>query len=735
MDRPRVASRTAFFLFVRSIDSIHAGYLVSLLLDIGLVATSSIALAAGNPIDKPGWTLVFNDEFDQPDIFNSINNSGGKWYSGYGWDGAQDHGNEQQYYTRYWKDFSTTCNKGGVNHLYSNGTLTLQARKEPGSYEALHFPSSGPAYSTCDPHTYTSGVIFSRAKFLYGYFEICCKIPNQGKVLWPAFWLWSGNALDGSYREIDVFEFGGWNTPWARGNFYGNVVGTNMHISQALDNGYIQDPNDAEHTNHYPFAYPLGVVHPTRPNVTDAFHTYAVRWSPNMVTWYVDNEEVYSLSHSPHLDMYIIANLAIANAAWWPSPSTANCPVYPYDFVIDYIRAYQSDAPEFVWKWGNGGSDKIDLWYLNGNDKYVTADFAGLGRDQLLAINAGTHYAHLMAYDQSSAQWSSPWFNSGSGKIDWWNINPNDQFIAADFDGDGRSELLGVNAGTRYAHLMKYNPATESWSTIWTNLGNGRIDLWNLNPGDRFVAGDFDGDGKAELLAINGATKYAHLMHYASSGWTSPWFNVGNGRIDQWYLNTNDAYVAGDFDGDGRSELLAINTTSKYAHLMRFSSGGWNTSWSNAGNGQVAWWIFRPGDQYRAADFRGDGRDQLFAVARDNGWAQLMSFESGNWTGVWGNDGAGRIDLWYMNQPDRYASGRFGEGKAALLLALSNPVSAPSWAHLLELKSTGYYAPEAMVLPTLFPIGAMSLVLLLLTAGAFALAWRPSFQGTASTRP
>lgn len=96
-----------------------------------------------------------------------------------------------------------------------------------------------------------------------------------------------------------------------------------------------------------------------------------------------------------------------------------------------------------------------------------------------------------------------------------------------------------------------------------------------MHPPDQYVVGDFDGDGRSELLAINPDNGWSHLMRYDGSGWQTPWDNDGSGTIHWWQLRPPDQYVVGDFDGDNHSELLAINTENGWAHLMRYDGSDW----------------------------------------------------------------------------------------------------------------------------------------------------------------
>lgn len=445
-----------------------------------------------NPLQKPGWDVVFHDEFDNDALINS-----GNWKTGYGW--GQTLVNEREYYTRYDKNFPTTCDKGGNNHIFTtdgaSSVLKLEAKIENSNYEVWHWDANGNFYTTCENYNYTSGMLWSSQPFLYGYFEIRCKVPNKGKLLWPAFWLWEG---DGGYREIDVFEFSDPSIP--------NKVGMNLHIAQKLDNGYVA-PHHSGTNNDYPGDY----VITSGPDVTSAFHTYAVRWTPNVVVWYVDNNPVYTITkHVPHLNMHLIANLALA--PWYTYPSN----LFPSDFVIDYIRVYKSESKEFMWQWGNGGKKQIHWWNMNPTDKYIIGDFDGDGKDELLAI-ATNGWSHLMKYDGTG--WQTPWSNNGSGQINWWLMKSTDKYIAGDFDGDGKDELLAV-ATNGWSHMMKYNGT--AWQTPWSNEGAGTIHLWYMKYNDRYISGRFDGGGAHNLLALswNG---WSHLINYMdASGSAEP---------------------------------------------------------------------------------------------------------------------------------------------------------------------------------------------------------------------
>ncbi len=327
----------------------------------------------------------------------------------------------------------------------------------------------------------------------------------------------------------------------------------------------------------------------------------------------------------------------------------------------------------FDWRffWGNGGSSQIALWNMKSTDRYFKGDFNGDGRDELLAISVNG-WAHVMELSNGSWQWK--WGNGGSNQIALWNMKNTDRYVVGDFDKDGQDDLLAVSVNG-WAHVMKY--VNGAWQWKWGNGGSNQIALWNMKSTDQYIAGDFDKDGQDELLAIS-VNGWAHVMKYVNGGWQWKWGNNGSGKIALWNMKSSDRYLAGDFDGDGRDELLAISTNG-WVHTMAYDGSLWQWRWGNGGTGKIALWNMNTSDQYTVGDFDHDGRDELLSVAL-NGWSHLMNFEGGQWQWGWGNGGSGHIALWYMNPGDRYLPGDYDKDGQDELLT----ISTGGWAHLTE---------------------------------------------------
>jgi beta-glucanase (GH16 family) len=159
------------------------------------------------------------------------------------------------------------------------------------------------AGSTETGTSYTSGVITTESSFsqLYGYFQITATLPT-GAGYWPAFWLLPTN-LSGT-QEIDVME------------------------------EYGTDPTQYTASVHSPSSGLASTTIQT-PDLTAGPNTYGVYWTPQSISYYLNNELVAVEPTPPDMDtpMFMIANLAIADDV---SPTTT----FPGTMEISSIQAY-----------------------------------------------------------------------------------------------------------------------------------------------------------------------------------------------------------------------------------------------------------------------------------------------------------------------------------------------------------------------------------------------------------
>jgi hypothetical protein len=119
-------------------------------------------------------------------------------------------------------------------------------------------------------------------------------------------------------------------------------------------------------------------------------------------------------------------------------------------------------------------------------------------------------------------------------------------WVAGDFNGDGKTDLLWYNKGSGQVGVWLLNGTTvlrtDTLRTIPTDWQIGGV-------------GDFNGDGKTDLL-----------WHNKSSGQVEVWLLNGNTMLGGGTLRTVPADWqiggVGDFNGDGKADLLWYNKSS-----------------------------------------------------------------------------------------------------------------------------------------------------------------------------
>ena len=137
-----------------------------------------------------------------------------------------------------------------------------------------------------------------------------------------------------------------------------------------------------------------------------------------------------------------------------------------------------------------------------------------------------------------------------------------------DFNGDGISDILIRNVDGRASDWL--GSADGSFSDNIANALNAVTADWHV-----VGTGDFNGDGRADILWRNDDGTIADWLGTASGGFS------GNG-VNSRTAVSNDWQVAGlaDFNGDGRTDILWVNNTSMADWLATATStGGFCRQW------------------------------------------------------------------------------------------------------------------------------------------------------------
>ncbi len=231
--------------------------------------------------------------------------------------------------------------------------------------------------------------------------------------------------------------------------------------------------------------------------------------------------------------------------------------------------------------------------------------------------------------------------NSFQAAVDYTaGAQPN--FVAAgDFNGDGRVDLVVANSASNNNNV-----------SILLGNGDGIFQTavnYTAGAGPTGVAvGDFNGDGKADLAVTNGGSNNVSVLLGNGDGTFQAAVNYGTG--------TGPFFVAvGDFNGDGKADLVVANYGGTNVSVLLGKGDGTFSPAVNYNAGGAP-------ESVAVGDFNGDGKADLVVVNNTDPGSVSVLLGNGDGTFQAVNYGLG-----LGNQPQAVAVGDFnGDGKADL---------------------------------------------------------------------
>ncbi len=197
--------------------------------------------------------------------------------------------------------------------------------------------------------------------------------------------------------------------------------------------------------------------------------------------------------------------------------------------------------------------------YLSTAAHLLFGDATGDGLDDLIVVrdNNGTAQARVYSSNGSTFLYSKTSNLAG--------YSPSQHWLVGDVDGDGRDDLINVygNQGQARAWLHRSLNSVGSFEfrTSFTTLAG-------FSTAQEWRTGDFNGDGRADLVNIYGHEDIARAWVHASTGDAFE-FRTSFTNLDVTMANSG-TWVVGDFSGDGLADLMQV-----------YGVSGNNRSWTH----------------------------------------------------------------------------------------------------------------------------------------------------------
>ena len=264
--------------------------------------------------------LLWSDEFNGKKGVGPSTKVWSAEIGGGGWGNS-----ERQFYT----DKAANASMDGA------GRLVITANRISNDYaeQVGEVPGTEDILNRCSECQFTSARLKTARKlsFQYGRIEARIKMP-EGIGTWPAFWMLGGDLLDGvpwpECGEIDIMEF----------------------------RGDIPDQStSAIHGPTTPQGSGLGARFLSGPPLSEGFHTYALEWKKNSLTFIVDGRVTGTFSAADtgsrgwvyNQKFFLILNLAMGGtyAGEYIDPA-----INQAQLSVDYIRFYSVNGVGKVFK-------------------------------------------------------------------------------------------------------------------------------------------------------------------------------------------------------------------------------------------------------------------------------------------------------------------------------------------------------------------------------------------------
>lgn len=262
-----------------------------------------------NPIEKPGYALEFQDEFDGPDLDLS------KWIP---------------CFLPQW----SSSRQAAATYQFENGHLLLQITRDQQpwcpEFDGENRCSSiqtglfaGPVGSKIGQSRFRDDLVVREAQTnvrkytpQFGYIETRVK-GSAASGTHVSLWMIGYEEIPEHSGEICLFE----------------LVGRERGAESSIVRYGVHPWSDpALHDEFYIEPFPID---------TTQFHVYAAEWTPDRIDFYIDNVKIKTIPQSPQYPMQIMLSIfELPYDGGWNGPYDPKAP-YPKTFTIDYVRCYQ----------------------------------------------------------------------------------------------------------------------------------------------------------------------------------------------------------------------------------------------------------------------------------------------------------------------------------------------------------------------------------------------------------
>jgi hypothetical protein len=244
-------------------------------------------------------------------------------------------------------------------------------------------------------------------------------------------------------------------------------------------------------------------------------------------------------------------------------------------------------------------------WFSLAGEVPLIGDFNEDGRDDIVTFTQGSGADVWVALSSGAA--------FGAGAL-WhsWFAPAGETPRVGDFNGDGKDDIVTFTQGT----------TADVWVALSNGAGFAASSKWNASfapAGYTPQVGDFNGDGKDDIISFSqGSTGDVWVSLSTGAGFSAAvkWHG--------WFAPDGEIPMAGDFNGDGKDDIVSFTQNGTGDVYVALSSGvGFVAA--------AVWhgWFSPAGETPGVGDFNNDGKDDIVTFTQGGTADVYVAFSNG----------------------------------------------------------------------------------------------------------